>query len=482
MMILLPMVLSLCFGLAISKISFKNDSSIANFAQVSSIFIAISAFASYFTSYGDYIMVLPAGYDLTIAFHIDGMTVAFGSLVSILWPIAIFYAKTYMTHEGGFKRFFTFYVLTYGVVLGLASSENMFTLYLFYEMLTFITMPLVAHNQDSKALYAGKVYVAHMIFGASLSFAGMMIYLSNVGDFHFVLGGSNPLPLNFQLSVAYVLMFVGFGTKAGIFPLHRWLLGAGVAPTTVTALLHAVAVVKSGAFATMRLTYCLYVPETLQNSIPQRVVMSIVIISVMYGSFSAVKAQHLKRRLAYSTISQLAYILLAISTMSMLGLRVAFLHMVYHAFSKIVLFYGAGNMLFSNHAEYIKDMKGWGKSINGTFLPMAICGLGLIGVPPFGAFFSKYGLVKSLFQVEYFGIFGIIALVISAFFTAVYIFQLLITVYFPEKGYVNPHTPKPVPKSMERVLQVLTLAMIGLSLMGGSLESLLTELLKVGAV
>lgn len=482
MIILLPMLLSLFFGICIGTIPFKKDEVIANFALVASIFISCSAFAAYGTAFGEQIVVMPAGYDLTIAFHIDGMTVAFGGLVSLLWPIAIYYAKTYMTHEGGFQRFFTFYILTFGVVLGLASSENMFTLYLFYELLTFITMPLVAHNQDSKALYAGKVYVSHMIFGASLSFAGMMIFLSNMGEFHFVLGGMTPDPLSSQMLVAYVLMFVGFGTKAGLVPLHGWLLGAGVAPTTVTALLHAVAVVKSGAFATMRLTYCLYTPEMLQNTFAQWFVMSIVIVSVMYGSFSAVKAQHLKRRLAYSTVSQLSYILLAVSTMSMLGLRAAFLHMFFHAFCKIVLFYGAGNLLFSNHAEYLQDMKGWGRKLNGTFLPMTICGLGLIGVPPFGPFFSKYGIIKSLASVEIFGVFGIIAVAISAFFTAIYIFQLLVTVYLPEKGYVNPHQPKSVPVSMERVLQVLTVAMIVLSLVSGEIENLLLDLLKVGGV
>lgn len=481
--ILLPLVLTLLLGGILSVKKFSSDQAIANFGIFSSLAISISAFVSFYFGYGQSIVVLPAGYNLTVEFHIDGLTVAFGSLVSVLWPIATYYAKTYMTHEGSFQRFFTFYIFTFGVVLGLGSSENMFTLYLFYELLTFITLPLVAHSQDSKAMYAGKVYIAYMIFGASLSFAGMMIFLSNVNSFHFSFGGITTGQLSFDLLVAYVLMFVGFGIKAGLFPFYKWLIAAGVAPTTVTALLHAVAVVKSGAFATMRLTYYLYDYTALQNTMAQWVVMSLVCSSVVFGSFYAVKAQHLKRRLAYSTISQMSYILLGVATMSILGLKAALLHMVYHAFSKIVLFYGAGNLLFSNHVEYIHDVKGWGKYLNGTFLPMTFCGLALIGVPPFGGFFSKYGLVESLFAVPTWGMIGIFALVLSAFFTAIYIFQLLQVVYLPEKEADSPkdggklHT---VPKEMESVMKLLTVSMIVLSCLSGVIMDILDILVKVG--
>lgn len=477
MIILLPLLVTILLGGVLSVKKFSSDESIANFALFASLCISVSAFISYIFGYGQSIIVLPAGYNLTLQFHVDGLTAAFGALVSVLWPIATYYAKTYMTHEGSFQRFFTFYIFTFGVVLGLASSENMFTLYLFYELLTFITLPLVAHNQDSRAMFAGKVYIAYMIFGASLSFAGMMIFLSNMGSFNFAFGGMTPNILSNDMLAAYVLMFIGFGIKAGLFPFHRWLLTAGVAPTTVTALLHAVAVVKSGAFATMRLTYYLYTPEMLKNTVAQWTVITIVSISVMYGSYSAVKAQHLKRRLAYSTISQLSYILLGVATMSTLGLKAALLHMVYHAFCKIVLFYGAGNLLFSNHAEYLDQVKGCGKQLNGTFLPMTICGLGLIGVPPFGGFFSKYGLVQSLFSVEVLGLLGVVAVVISAFFTSVYIYQLVQIVYLPEKGAEPPKELHAVPHSMEAVLWLLTIAMIFLSLLGGYCGDMLNFLL-----
>lgn len=478
--ILLPLVLSLVLGLTIGNKKFESDSSIANFAIFSSVAISVSAIASYYLGYGTDVMVLPTGYNLTIEFHVDGLTVAFGTLVSLLWPVATYYAKTYMTHEGGFQRFFTFYILTFGVVLGLASSENMFTLYLFYELLTFITLPLVAHGQDSRAMYAGKVYVAYMIFGASLSFAGMMIFLSHEGSFHFSYGGITSGVLGTDMLIAFVLMFVGFGIKAGLFPFHRWLLVAGVAPTTVTALLHAVAVVKSGAFATIRLTHYLYNPDTLRGTVAHVVVLIIVMVSVLYGSYMAVRAQHLKRRLAYSTVSQLSYILLGVATMSDLGLKAALLHMIYHAFCKIVLFYSAGNLLFSNHKEFIQDIKGYGRYMSGTFLPMTICGFGLIGVPPFGAFFSKYGLAQGLFEVPVWGVFGIFALVFSAFFTTIYMFQIIQVAYLPEKDSPPPENVKEAPKEMEIVLILLTIAMVVLSFLGGYVLDMLNFLIKVG--
>lgn len=478
--ILLPLVVSLVLGLTIGKKKFSSDTAIANFAIFSSLVISVCAILSYIFAYGQRILVLPTGYNLTIQFHIDGLTVAFGTLVSVLWPVATYYAKTYMTHEGEFQRFFTFYILTFGVVLGLASSENMFTLYLFYELLTFITLPLVAHSQDARAMYAGKVYVAFMIFGASLSFAGMMIFLSNEGSFDFMYGGITSGVLDYDMLIAYVLMFVGFGIKAGLFPFYKWLLVAGVAPTTVTALLHAVAVVKSGAFATMRLTYYLYNPDTIRGTLAQIIVLIMVIISVLYGSYMAVKAQHLKRRLAYSTVSQLSYILLGVAVMSDLGLKAALLHMLYHALCKIVLFYSAGNLLFSNHKEYLQDIKGYGRSLGGTFLPMTICGFGLIGVPPFGGFFSKYGLAQALFEVPYWGVLGIFALVFSAFYTTIYIFQIIQVAYLPEKGTPPPEGLHEVPKQMESVLMVLTVAMVVLSFAGGYVLDILDILIKVG--
>ncbi len=479
-MIVIPLVLTLVFSFFLSTKKFSNDDSLANFAILGTVATSISVYVAIFFAYNEKITLLPLAEQLEFSFRLDGLGVIFAALVSFLWPIATYYAKTYMHHEGKYRQFFVYYLLVFGTVLGLAFSGNMFTLYFFYELITFITLPLVAHSGDARAKYAGKVYITYMIFGASLGFAGMMIFLSNVGSFDFVHGGLTPFPLNHQLLMAYILMFVGFAIKAGLFPFHGWILKAGVAPTTVTALLHAVAVVKSGAFATMRLTYYLYSYEQLQGTIAQTVILALVVTSVMFGSYMASRSLHLKRRLAYSTVSQMSYILLGVASMSMWGLEAAVLHMIFHAFCKIVLFYGVGNVAYSNYVEHLSDIKGYGTVLKTTFVSMSVCGMGLIGIPPFGNFFSKLGLAMSLFTVEGWGIVAMFALIISAFFTTVYIFQIIITVYFLEKGFTRSIAVESAPKSLEVVLAMLTVSMVILSIGSKTIMDMLHFLLRMG--
>lgn len=464
-LILLPVLLSLIFGLSISFKKFKNDAQIANFAIFSTCIISLSVFLSLFLCYNTQITLVTISDTLNLSFKIDGLSVIFSLMVSVLWPIATFYAKTYMTHEGKFKRFFTYYTLTFGVVLGLAISKNMFTLYVFYELLTFITLPLVTHNGKPRDMYAGRLYILYMIFGASLSFIGMMIFIQNVGNLEFSLGGITQGVLNSQLLIAYILMFIGFAIKSGLFPFYKWLITAGVAPTTVTALLHAVAVVKSGAFATMRLTYYFYDYSSLSGTFAQTFIMSLVTLSVVFGSFMAIRSSHLKRRLAFSTVSQLSYILLGVSTMSIFGLKAAILHMIFHAFMKIVLFYGAGNIIFTNHAEYLQDIRGYGKIMKPTFITFTICGLALVGVPPLAGFFSKFALAQScIYTGGINGFLGVCALITSAFFTSIYIFQILLNAFLPNKDFIiNPHV-KPAPKPMQISVYILAGITVCLSL------------------
>ncbi len=481
LLIIAPIVLSMCFGFLLSTKKYASDADLANYSIFGTILISISVYLAIFNAYKESITLLPLDAPLSFTFRLDGLGVVFSALIAFLWPIATYYAKTYMVHEGKCRQFFAYYTLTYGVVLGLAFSENLFTLYFFYELLTFITLPLVAHTGDARSKYAGKIYITYMILGASMSFAGMMIFLSNVGDFNFISGGITDIPMNTQLQLAYILMFCGFGIKAGLVPFHKWIIAAGVAPTTVTALLHAVAVVKSGAFATMRLTYYLYDYKALQGTVAQTVVLAMVVFSVVFGSYMAVRSLHLKRRLAYSTISQLSYILLGVASMSVWGLKAAMLHMIFHAFCKIVLFYTVGNITYSNFVEHLSDIKGYGSVLKTTFLSMSICGIGLIGIPPFGNFFSKLGLAMSLFTVEGWGMVALFALIISAFYTTVYIFQMILMVYLPEKSFSRSSSIDKAPKSLEMVLAVLTISMILLS--GGSyyIMEALDFYLRVGA-
>ncbi len=402
---------------------------------------------------------------MRLQFTIDGLSVIFGGMVCFLWPVATHYAKTYMKHEGKYRRFFSFYLLTFGVVLGLAFSDNLFTLYLFYELLTVVTLPLVVHNEKSRDNYAGRLYISYMIFGATLSFTGMMLFISNVGSFQFAFGGITPSILSPQLLWGYLFLFFGFGVKAGLFPFHGWLISAGVAPTTVSSLLHAVAVVKSGAFAIMRVTFYLYQPEALDGTVVQQVVLAAAMFTVTFGSYMAMRSQHLKRRLAYSTVSQLSYIVLGTVTMSLLGLQAALLHLLFHGVSKIVLFYTAGNMIYANNAHMVEELRGYGHTMKLTMIAFTLCGLNLVGIPPFGGFFSKYGLAESLLRSDTPGaMFGVAALILSAFFTAKYIFEIVYTAYFPGWDYYPDEEIQPAPRSLQITVAGLTTVMVALSL------------------
>ncbi len=382
---------------------------------------------------------------MELRLHIDGLSMVFAAIVALLWPITNLYAFEYMSFEGGENRFFAFFTMTYGVVLGIAFSANLFTLYFFYELLTLCTISLVMHEMDAKAKYAGKKYLFYSMSGAALGFISMMFVLQ-YGSLDFILGGSLNASLIAGhepfLQLAFLLGFFGFGVKAAVFPFHGWLPSAGVAPTPVTALLHAVAVVNAGLFAVLRVLYYNYGTALIEGSFAQYIAMGAAIFTIVFGSAMALRLQHLKRRLAYSTISNLSYVLFAATLCSAAGLSAALLHMVVHSVLKITLFFCAGGLLTQTHhaeggiQEYVQQYEGYGKKMPVLFASFTIASLGLIGVPPFTGFASKWAIadaaVSSGMNLAYLGCF---ALVCSAFLTGMYQFGVLIYAYFPTEGF-----------------------------------------------
>lgn len=279
--------------------------------------------------------------NLRMVLKLDGLGSIFAGLVAFLWPFANLYAFEYMSHEEKRRHtFFGFYTMTYGVTLGIAFSGNILTMYFFYELLTLVTVYLVMHPMHKKAIRASRMYLYYSLGGAAFAFLSI-ICLTVFGDTsNFVLGGvldqqkvsQHP---NWVLTM-FLLAFCGFGVKAAIFPFHGWLPRASVAPTPVTALLHAVAVVKSGAFAIIRIIYYSYGAQFLKGTWAQYVVTAMAMVTILYASTMAVKEIHIKRRLAYSTISNLSYILLGAVMMTPLGMIGAICHLVIHAFMKSV--------------------------------------------------------------------------------------------------------------------------------------------------
>ncbi|MCM1136362.1 MAG: proton-conducting membrane transporter [Clostridium sp.] len=378
--------------------------------------------------------------NLSISFEVDGMSMVFGGLVSALWPLATLYAFEYMTKEEHEKVFFMFYTITYSVTLGISFAANLLTMYFFYELLTLVTVPLVMHTLTREAILASRKYLYYSLGGAAFAFIGLIFVYIYSGTTEFMLGGTlDPARIGERTNVLlliYVIAFMGFGVKAAVCPFNSWLPDAGVAPTPVTALLHAVAVVKSGAFAIIRLTFYSFGAEFLRGTWAQTVVMAIVMFTIVYGCSRAVKETHIKRRLAYSTISNLSYILFGVTIMTPLGMAGALTHLIFHAVIKISAFFCAGAIMHQTDRQYVHELDGMGYKMPCVFGVFTVASLALMGMPGLAGFISKWSLASAAVESGNplaYG--GIACLLISALLTAIYMFSIVVRAFFPGKDF-----------------------------------------------
>ena len=376
--------------------------------------------------------------DLSISFKIDGMSMVFAGLVAILWPLATLYAFEYMTHEGNEKTFFMFYTMTYGVTLGIAFASDIMSMYLFYELLTLVTVPLVMHGLNRESILAVRKYLYFSIGGAAFALMGMIFVMVYGRTCEFTYGGVFSIRDIRQhgalLLWIYFFSFMGFGVKAAVWPMSSWLPQAGVAPTPVTALLHAVAVVNAGAFAIIRLTYYSFGVEFLQGTWVQDVCMCIAMFTIVYGCSRAVKETHIKRRLAWSTVSNLSYILFGALVMTPQGLVGALSHFVFHGIMKITSFLCAGAFMHQTGKSHVYEMDGMGKSMKVVFGTFAVSAFGLMGVPGFAGFISKWNLTAAAVESgNVLAYVGVACLLLSALLTAIYMLGVVSRAFFPSR-------------------------------------------------
>ncbi len=402
--------------------------------------------------------------NLNISFSLDGLGCLFAGMISCLWPLVTLYAFEYMEHEHRQNSFFMFFTMTYGITLGVALSANMLTMYLFYELLTLVTLPLVIHELGHDAMYAGRKYLYFSLGGSALAFLGLVFVIVYSGSTAFVLGGDvNPSLGTNRLStllIVYVISFMGFGVKAAVFPLHSWLPTAGVAPTPVTALLHAVAVVKAGVFAITRLTYYCYGTELLAGTWAQYTVMGLVIFTILFGSAMALKERHFKRRLAYSTVSNLSYILFGITMMNPIGMAAGLLHLLFHSVMKILGFLSAGSAIHKSGREYIFQLDGLGRKMPVTFACLTVAGLGLTGIPLFAGFISKWQLAEAALETGGVpALIGICILLISALLTALYMLSISVRAFFSPLQTL-PGLPSPKESGWRMLLPLCLFAVL----------------------
>ena len=370
---------------------------------------------------------------LKISLGLDDLGRIFASLAALLWPISMLYAIHYMKGEEKQTSFFAFYLMSYGVTLGIAMSRNLLTLYVFYELLTLSTLPLVMHGGSQKAVDAGLKYLYYSLGGSAFAFIGLVYLVYFGGTTDFVPGGlfaGIDLAHSAQLRLGYLLCFLGFSVKAAVFPVHGWLPVASVAPTPVTALLHAVAVVKAGVFAILRVTFFSFGVTALVGSFAQHIPLALTAFTIVYGCTMALKEKHLKRRLAYSTVSNLSYILFGAMLMTKAGLYASLMHLVFHALMKITLFLTAGVYNKRAGAYYVDQLRGLGHSLPVLSAVFTLASLAMTGLPPLIGFVSKWSLAEAaVLSGGLLPILGVVALLVSALLTGIYLMVPAVTMY-----------------------------------------------------
>ena len=437
-MMFIAVLIPILTGISIPLLPFRKRGWMMVFLEGMVILNTLLVFALVGNRPGEMLAIVKFTGDLTLSFRIDGMSMVFGTLAAALWPLAMLYAFSYMEGERREKIFFMFYTITYGITLGIAFAEDLMTMYFFYELLTLVTVPLVMFTMSREAILASRKYLYYSLGGAAFGFLGM-IFIFVYGSPDFVMGGSlNIAKIGDRtdlLLLIYVLAFLGFGVKAAVCPFNSWLPSAGVAPTPGTALLHAVAVVKAGAFAIIRLTYYCFGTEFLRGTWAQTVVMSITIVTIVYGCSRAVKETHIKRRLAYSTISNLSYILFGVTIMTPLGLAGALTHMVCHALMKMCSFFCVGAVIHRTGKNFVYELDGLGKKMPRVFGLFTVSALALMGVPGLCGFISKWNLAQAAAESGGLSLVGMGALLVSALLTAIYMLTIVVRAFFPAADF-----------------------------------------------
>jgi len=422
--LLFPILFPVIIGIALLFFRHRETRIAEIIGLISVIITSASVLYIFLMQRSSSLTVLRFADGISISFSADGLGGFFAVTVAFLWIFSFIYARIYMRSFARKYTYFAFYIITYGSVMGIALAENLLTLYFFYEILTFVTLPLILHTQTVESRRAGRHYLYYSLSGSSLALSGIVIITVNSGSNAFVSGGIVQ-SCTLLTSLAYLLLFFGFGVKAAVLPVCGWLPEASSAPTPTTALLHAVAVVKSGAFAIIRVTYEIFSPTALRGSTAQAIALACAALTIIYGSGMAVREQHFKRRFAYSTVANLSYILVGALLCTDAGLHASLLHFLFHSITKIGLFFMIGAIIETTGAHYVYELNGLGKRMRLTFLLYTVSGCSLVGIPFFAGFVSKYYLVSSgLASNSLGGYIGVGAIIISAILTAYYVFSV----------------------------------------------------------
>lgn len=375
---------------------------------------------------------------ISLKLRADSLGIIFGIICTLLWLVVSFYNIGYMRglDEHAQTRYYTSFALTIFGAVGVAFAANVFTLYMFYEIITIVTYPLVAHHQDKEAYQGARKYLVYLVGTSKLFFLPAMVLtyiLAGTLDFapgDFAHGIFPPEADPVLVTITYVLYIAGIA-KAAIMPFHNWLPSAMVAPTPVSALLHAVAVVKAGVFSISRIMLSVFGVETLTSlhlGIPTAYLAS---FTILLASVIALTKDDLKARLAYSTVSQLSYIIIGIAMLTPSSIAGGLIHIANHAFSKITLFLCAGTIFVLSGIRSIKQMSGLGRKLPVTFAAFFIASLSMVGIPGVCGFITKWYLVVGSIEASRLGL--LVVLLASTLLNAAYFMPIVYKAFFEDE-------------------------------------------------
>lgn len=392
-----------------------------------------------------------------VLLKVDEVSMLFTGLLTVIWLLVGIYSFEYMKQEDGKlheeahtkslpgKVFYGFYLMVLGVMTGIGFSGNLVTLYLFYEFMTLLSVPLVIHTMTKEAVFAAKKYLFYSVAGASLALFGFAILFSlSGGNLEFAAGGifpdGVPAKEQWKLLTAAILLILGFGTKAGMFPMHGWLPSAHpVAPAPASAVLSGV-ITKAGVIGIVRSVFYLIGAQNLRGTWVQTAFLTLSLLTVFMGSMLAYKEQNFKKRLAYSTVSQVSYVLFGLATLHPVGFVGAMLHLVFHSIMKTTLFLNAGAVIYETGKTRVEELTAIGSRMPVTMWTFTIASLGLIGIPPFCGFASKWylgiGALDAPIGVARY--LGPAVLLLSALLTAGYLLSITIRAFFPGEDVLRP--------------------------------------------
>lgn len=476
--LLLPILIPFLGVLAIKLLSLRpNWREAASFITAGALFISVLNLIP-LLDMDTHIQLIEPIKGIAIAFSLEPLGLLFSLVASSLWIITTQYAIGYMRNnkEKSHTRFFMCFSASIGATMGLALADNLFTLFVFYEMLTFCTYPLVTHHRDSRAQKGGRVYLG-VLLSSSISFflLAMLWTYHKAGTLDFIEGGI--VQGHFSLSalaILFTLFMLGIG-KAALMPFHRWLPNAMVAPTPVSALLHAVAVVKAGVFSVLKIGIYIFGLDTLSRGAVTDIVLYLACFTIVTSSLIALKQDNLKARLAYSTISQLSYVTVGVALASSSGLLGGALQIPMHAFGKITLFFCAGAIYTTTHKSHISTMDGLGRQMPITFFCFLIGSLSIIGLPPLGGSWVKWYLMLGAVEAD--KLFVIAVLLISSLLNIAYLIPIVI------RGFLMPNPdgdnqPKEAPLNMVMPLSITALTSVLLFFFADSIEQLIAPIVK----